>query len=75
MISSDTFSTKMCRQLYGLAQNRSVPTLEVMDKFVDIHVDADTEGDGLSFFQQRITTMVNIVKKMKQERDGREKDY
>ena len=38
-----------------------------MDKFVDIHVDSDMEGDGLPYFQKRSTMMVNIVRKMKQE--------
>ena len=52
---------------YGLAQDRGISPLEVMDKFVDIHVDSDMEGDGLPYFQQRSTMMVNIVRKMKQE--------
>ena len=36
-----------------------------MDKFVDVHVDTDMEGDSLPYLQQ--TMMVNIVRKMKQE--------
>ena len=52
---------------YGLAQDRGISPLEVMDKFVDIHVDSEMEGDGLPYFQQRSTMMVNIVRKMKQE--------
>ena len=58
---------------YGLAPNHVVSTLEVMDKFVDIQVDADSDGDGLPYFQQRSTMMVNIVRKMKQELKTREK--
>ena len=58
---------------YGLAQDRGISPLEVMDKFVDIHVDADMEGDGLPYFQQRSTMMVNIVKRMKQELETGEK--
>ena len=43
-----------------------------MDKFVDITIDTENETDGLPYFQQRSTMMVNIVRKMRQELEAGE---
>ena len=60
---------------YGPAEEKTVSPLEVVDRFLDTQVEAE-EGDGLPYFQQRSTMMVNIVKKMREEleREPRPRD-
>jgi len=47
-------------------QDTKISPLNIVDKFLECQLESD-ENDGLPYYQQRSTMMVNIVKKMRQE--------